>query len=125
MATLPQAFLDAWEQREPRMILTTVDSNSEPNSVWVLCVKQLDDQRILIANNFFNKTLKNIQSGSRGALLFIAPEREAYQIKGTLEYYGVGPIYDEMKAWLDPKFAGVGAVILNIEAIYYGAEKVY
>lgn len=125
MATLPQAFLDAWERREPRMILTTVDPNSEPNSVWVLCVKQLDDQRILIANNFFNKTLKNIQSGSRGALLFIAPEREAYQIKGSLEYYSEGPIYDEMKAWLDPKFAGVGAVILNIEAIYYGAEKVY
>ena len=125
MTTLPQAFLDAWEQREPRMILTTVDTSAEPNSVWVLCVKMLDEKRVLIANNFFNKTLKNILAGSRGALLFIAPEREAYQIKGSLEYYEDGPIYDEMKAWLDPKFAGVGAVILNIETIYYGAEKVF
>ena len=125
MATLPQAFLDSWEQREPRMIFTTVDSNSEPNSVWVLCVNKLDDRRILIANNFFNKTLENIKSGSRGTLLFIAPEREAYQIKGSLEYHSEGTVYDDMKAWLDPKFAGVGAVILNIEAIYYGAEKVF
>ena len=124
MTTLPQAFMDAWEQREPRMIFTTVDPGAEPNSVWVLCVKLLDDKRVLIANNFFNKTLQNIKSGSRGALLMIAPEREAYQIKGSLEYYEDGPVYDDMKAWLDPKFAGVGAVILNIESIYYGAEKV-
>ena len=125
MSTLPKAFVDAWENREPRMIFTTVDTSGEPNSVWVLCVKMLDDKRILIANNFFCKTLENILNNSRGALLMIAPEREAYQIKGSLEYHTEGGIYDDMKAWLDPKFAGVGAVILNIETIYYGAEKVY
>lgn len=124
MPNLPQAFLAAWEQREPRMIFTTVDNQSIPNSVWVLCVNKLDDQRILIANNFFNKTLDNIKNGSHGSLLMIAPERESYQIKGSLSYYEQGPIYDDMKAWLDPKFAGVGAVILNIESIYYGAEKI-
>lgn len=123
--TLPQAFLDAWENKEPRMIFTTVDTNNVPNSVWVLCVKMFDDSRILIANNFFNKTLENINNRSWGALLMIAPEREAYQIKGSLTYYTEGPIYDDMKEWLDPKFAGVGAVILDIESIYYGAEKVY
>jgi predicted pyridoxine 5'-phosphate oxidase superfamily flavin-nucleotide-binding protein len=124
MSTLPKAFLDAWDKREPRMIFTTVSISGEPNSVWVLCVNKLDDKRILIANNFFSKTLENIRSGSRGSLLMIAPEREAYQIKGSLEYYTDGPIYTDMKAWLDPKFAGVGAVILNIESIYYGAEKI-
>jgi uncharacterized protein len=124
MSKLPQAFLDAWEQREPRMIFTTVSSSGEPNSVWVLCVKKLDDKRILIANNFFSKTLENIRADSQGSLLMIAPEREAYQIKGLLEYHTDGPIYTDMKAWLDPKFAGVGAVILNIESIYYGAEKI-
>ena len=53
MNTLPQAFLDAWENREPRMIFSTVDTNGEPNSVWVLCVKLLNDHQVLIANNFF------------------------------------------------------------------------
>jgi predicted pyridoxine 5'-phosphate oxidase superfamily flavin-nucleotide-binding protein len=124
MSTLPQAFLDAWDQREARMIFTTVSSSHEPNAVWVLCVNKLDDKRILIANNFFSKTLENIHTGSKGSLLMIAPEREAYQIKGSLEYHTDGPVYDDMKAWLDPKFAGVGAVILNIKSIYYGAEKI-
>ena len=125
MSTLPKKFLDQWENKEPRLIFTTVSSDGEPNSVWVLCVKMLDEKRILIANNFFNKTLDNLLNNNRGSLLMIAPEREAYQIKGSLEYHTEGEIYDDMKAWLDPKFAGVGAVILNIESIYYGAEKVY
>lgn len=124
MSALPQAFTDAWGQREARMIFTTVSPSGEPNAVWVLCVNMLDDHRILIANNFFNKTLENIHAGSSGSLLMIAPEREAYQIKGSLEYHTDGTIYTDMKAWLDPKFAGVGAVILNIESIYYGAEKI-
>ena len=125
MSNLPEGFQKAWEDREPRMIFTTVDSQGEPNSVWVLCVKLMDDKRIQIANNFFNKTLENILAGSRGSLLMIAPEREAYQIKGNLEYHTEGPAYQEMKDWLDPKFAGVGTVVLNIESIYYGAEKVF
>lgn len=124
MSSLPQAFLDAWQQREARMILTTANSGGEPNAVWVLCVKKLDDQRILIANNSFHKTLENIQAGSKGSLLFIAPQREAYQIKGALEYFTEGPVYQDMKAWLDPEFAGVGALILTIESIYYGADKI-
>ena len=124
MSNLPESFLNAWEQREPRMIFSTVDKHGEPNTIWVLCVKLLDDKRIQIANNFFNKTLENILAGSRGSLLMIAPEREAYQIKGPLEYHTEGPTYLEMKDWLDPKFAGIGVVVLNIESIYYGAEKV-
>ena len=92
--------------------------------IRVACVKRIDDERILIANNYFHKTLDNILSGSTGSLLFIAPEREAYQIKGTLGYHTEGDIYDDMKAWLDPQFAGVGAVVLTVTEIYYGAEKV-
>lgn len=125
MSTLPKPFLDAWKNSQPLMVFSTVDKHGEPNSVWVLCVKMLDEKRILIANNFFNKTLDNINNNSRGSLLMIAPEREAYQIKGSLEYYTEGKVYDDMKAWLDPKFAGVGATILNIETIFYGAEKVF
>lgn len=124
MSKLPEAFQKAWQQREPRMIFSTVDTQGEPNAVWVLCVKLLDDKRIQIANNFFSKTLDNILAGSRGSLLMIAPEREAYQIKGSLEYHTEGPAFDEMKSWLDPKFPGVGTVTLTIESIYYGAEKV-
>lgn len=124
MAKLTPAALQAWQQHDERMVLTTVNSNNIANSIWVICAKLINDEQFVIVNNAFNKTLGNIKSGSKGVLLYIAPERESYQVKGSLEYYTDGPIYDDMKRWLDPKFPGKGALVLNIEEVYYGAEQV-
>ncbi|MFK7816391.1 MAG: pyridoxamine 5'-phosphate oxidase family protein [Gammaproteobacteria bacterium] len=123
MAKLTPEALQAWQQHDERMVFTTTNNNIA-NSIWVICVKLINDEQFVIANNAFSKTLENIKLGSKGALLYIAPERESYQVKGTLEYYEDGPIYDDMKIWLDPKFPGKGALVLNIEDVYYGAEKV-
>ena len=124
MAKLTPEALQAWQQHEERMVFTTVNKDHAANSVWVICAKLINDEQFVIANNAFNKTLENIKSGSEGVLLYIAPERESYQVKGSLEYYEEGPIYDDMKKWLDPKFPGKGALVLNIEEVYYGADKV-
>ena len=106
------------------MVLTTTNTDNTPNSVWVICTKLINDEQFVIANNAMHKTLQNALSGSKGVLLFVAPERESYQVKGRLEYFENGPIYDDMKNWLDPKFPGKGALVLNIEEVYYGAEQV-
>ena len=124
MAKLTPEALQAWEQRNDLMVFTTSDTNNIPNSIWVICVKLINDEQFLIANNAFDKTLKNINSGSKGVLLYIAPEREAYQVKGSLQYHSSGPVYNDMKNWLDPKFPGKGALVLNIEEVYYGAKQV-
>lgn len=124
MAKLNQRVRNAWDNKEAKLVFATVDRGGNPNIVWVVCVRIIDDERILIVNNYFNKTLENILSGSMGSLLFIAPEREAYQIKGTLSYHTDDDIYDDMKGWLAPNFPGVGAVVLTVTEIYYGAEKI-
>ncbi len=124
MAKLTPEALNAWQQHDERMVLTTCSEDHIANSIWVICVKLINDEQFVIANNAFSKTLNNIKQGSKGALLYIAPERESYQVKGTLEYYEDGPVYDDMKQWLDPKFPGKGALVLNIEDVYYGAKKV-
>jgi predicted pyridoxine 5'-phosphate oxidase superfamily flavin-nucleotide-binding protein len=124
MAKLTPEALQAWQQHEERMVFTTINKDHVANSVWVICAKLINDEQFVITNNAFNKTLENIKSGSKGVLLYIAPERESYQVKGSLEYYEEGPIYDDMKKWLDPKFPGKGALVLNIEEVYYGADKV-
>ena len=124
MAKLSQRVRQAWDVKDEILAFATADRKGIPNVVWVACVRIIDDERILIVNNYFHKTLDNILSGSRGALLFIAPEREAYQIKGTLSYHTDDDIFEEMKAWLDPKYAGLGAVVLTVSEIYCGAEKI-
>ena len=124
MAKLSQRVRQAWDVKDEILAFATADRKGIPNVVWVACVRIIDDERILIVNNYFHKTLDNILSGSRGSLLFIAPEREAYQIKGTLSYHTDDDIFEEMKAWLDPKYAGLGAVVLTVSEIYCGAEKI-
>ena len=124
MAKLTPEALQAWEQHDERMVFTTCDTNNVPNSIWVICAKLINDEQFVIANNAFDKTLMNINSGSKGVLLYIAPEREAYQVKGSLQYHSSGSVYDDMKNWLDPKYPGKGALVLNIEEVYYGAEKI-
>ncbi len=124
MAKLTPEALHAWQQHDERMVFTTTNQDNIANSIWVICAKLINDEQFVIANNAFNKTLENIKLGSDGVLLYIAPERESYQIKGTLDYYENGPIYDDMKNWLDPKYPGKGALVLNIKEVYYGAEKI-
>lgn len=119
----PEAH-DAWLNRERRMVLTTTDSNGVPNAIWILCAELMDGNKFVIANNSMHKTLENIESGGTASLLFIAPEREAYQVKGTIEHHLSGPVYDNMKSWLNPNYPGKSAVLLHIEEVYYGADRV-
>ena len=80
--------------------------------------------KIVIANNSMSKTLENIENGCKASLLYIAPEREAYQVKGSIENHPSGPVYDSMKSWLNPDYPGRSAVLLTIEEVYYGPNKV-
>ena len=124
MATLPEAAIQAWENREGPVVLTTVDANAVPNSIYVSCVQKIADDKIVVADNKMNKTRANLKAGSRVSLLYITKEKKAIQIKGTATYQTEGDIFDEMKTgWLDTKFPGHAAVVINIEEVYSGAEK--
>ena len=79
---------------------------------------------IVIADNYLDKTKKNILSGSTGSVLFITKDGKAYQAKGTIEYHREGEIFDDMKTWNPEKHPGRAAVALKVEEVYSGAEKV-
>jgi predicted pyridoxine 5'-phosphate oxidase superfamily flavin-nucleotide-binding protein len=113
----------AWELREGPAVFTTVDKEGRPNSVYVLGMKLLEDGRIAIMDNYFNKTRANIKSGSRGSFLFLAKPRKPYQAKGGIEYLTSGPVYEDLKASVDPKHPRLAAAVLRVEELYSGAEK--
>ena len=47
MANLPEAAAEAWENREGPVVMTTVDSNGTPNTIYVSCVnKYSNDQKV-------------------------------------------------------------------------------
>jgi len=123
MADLPEDVSRAWDDREGPVVFTTVDKKGMPNSIYVTCVKKYSDDKIVIADNYFNKTRVNIKSGCSGSVLFITKDKKSYQIKGPLEYHTDGAVYNDMKKWLDSRFPGVATVSLTVKEVYCGGER--
>lgn len=123
MAALPETVAKAWDDREGPIILTTVNGDNLPNAIYATCVSRFSDDTIVVANNYFSKTLENILSGSKGSILFITKEGKSYQIKGNIEYHKEGAIFEDMKKWNPEKHPGHAAAALKVEEVYSGAER--
>jgi hypothetical protein len=115
---------EAWALREGPLVFTTADQHSVPNSVYVLGMQLLDYGRIAVMDDYFNKTGENIKSGSKGSFLFLAKPGKPYQAKGSVEYLTSGPVYEALKASVDPKHPRVAAAVPSVEELYSGAEKI-
>ncbi|MEE9412028.1 MAG: pyridoxamine 5'-phosphate oxidase family protein [Methylococcales bacterium] len=123
MPALPEKVSQAWEDKEGPIILSTVNGDGIPNAIYVSCVSLFSEDMIVVANNKFSKTLENILSGSKGSILFITKEAKSYQIKGSIEYFKEGSIFEDMKQWNPKQDLGFGAATLKVEEVYTGAEK--
>ena len=123
MAILPEDVGTAWEKRKDAIVLTTVDKDGVPNSIYATCVNKYDEETIVVADNYFDKTQKNILAGSKGSVLFITDEGASFQIKGRIEYLKDGPVFDDMKKWNPTKHPGHAAAALKVEEVYSGAKK--
>lgn len=122
MSSLTNEVKAAWENREGPAIVTTVDSAGRPNTIYATCVGLFDD-KIVIADNYFDKTRANILDNGIASVLFMTKENKAYQVKGKLAYHKSGDIFDSMKCWNPEQHPGHAAAILDVEEIYSGADK--
>jgi len=123
MSRLPSDVREAWDNRNGPVVLATVDQNGVPNIIYATCVAAFSDAQLVVADNYFDKTRKNLIAGSKGAILFITKDGKAYQVKGSLEYHTEGPVFDHMKTWNPPKHPGNAAAMLNVEEVYAGSER--
>lgn len=113
----------AWLERDGAVVVTTVDSDGMPNSIYATCVGFSDDKHIVIADNYFSKTKQNLESKSKVSILFITKEGNSYQVKGDVEYHTSGKLFDWMKGWNPTKHPGKGALVVNTTEMYSGAKK--
>lgn len=123
MKTLPESVIEAWNDREPFVILTTVDRDAAPNAIYVSLTGRFDDSTFFIANNAFHKTKENILAGSKASLLFITKAFKAYQIKGSIELQESGPIFEEAKRISPEQYPCNSAAVLHVEAVFSGATQ--
>lgn len=123
MSMLPEEVRKAWDNRNEVAVFSTVREDGTPNCIYVTCVGMFDD-KLVVADNYFEKTRANILAGSKGVILFMTKEGTPYQVKGSLEYHQSGALFDDMKKWNPQKHPGLAAVALCPKMIYSGARKV-
>jgi hypothetical protein len=123
LAALPEEVAKAWDNHDGPIVLTTVDTEGNPNAIYATCVHRLSDDTLVVADNFFSKTRANILAGSMGSLLFITKEGKSYQVKGTIEYHTEGVVFDNMKQWNPAKLPGHAAAALKVKHVFRGAEE--
>ncbi len=108
----------------PTAVLATATGDGTPNAVPVGAKKIIDDETILISDQFFGKTLANMKANPKVALTYWEGH-EGYQIKGTVTIETSGPRFDETAKWIEEMgnkagfpLKSKGAVILKIDEIY-------
>jgi hypothetical protein len=104
--------------------LGTSTTDGSPNVVPVGAKKIIDDETILISDQFLNKTLANMKSNPKVSVTFWEGH-EGYQLKGSVTIETTGKRYEETAEWIKEKstksgfpLKSKGVVILKIEEIY-------
>jgi hypothetical protein len=121
MAKMPEDVKQTLEKQKP-VPIATASKNGVPNVVFIGLLKILDDERLLIADNFFNKTAANLQENPKMSIVCYNSEtKKSFQIKGSVEVHRSGPIYEDMVKWVhgvNPKLPAKAAVLFKVEEIY-------
>ncbi|MCL7414608.1 MAG: pyridoxamine 5'-phosphate oxidase family protein [ANME-2 cluster archaeon] len=107
-------------QKQKPLPIATADSTGKPNVVFVGTWKFIDDETIMIVDNFFKKTAVNLKANPRLSIVaYDSESKQSYQVKGSVDYLDEGDRFDEAKAIAQAKnLPGKAVVIFHIEEVY-------
>ncbi len=111
-------------------ILSTSSKDGIPNTIYLKFLKVYNDQQILIANNKFFKTEKNlIENPNMSFLIFDKENKKAYQLKGNVEFHKDDEIFSETVKWVEKERLSPGTfpksgILMTIKEIYSGAKRI-
>ncbi len=95
--------------------LATSSKSGTPNVCTVGAIYEKSNDRIIIVDNYFNKTIKNILENPKVSILF-RKDYECFQIKGKCEYKNRGGLYKKVKRWQKAKskeYPAKGIIIIK------------
>jgi len=103
------------------VFLATSSKDSTPNVVPIGAFKLLDDETLLISDQFFHKTLQNLKENPKAALSYWG-EKGGFQIKGTVTIHTNDKVFSDDVAWMkefQPKLSPKSAVVMKISDVYH------
>ena len=100
--------------------LSTASGEGIPNVVPIGAVKFLDDETLLISDQYFNKTLKNLQENPKIALAWWG-EKGGFQIKADITIHTDGEIFRQDVEWvhsIKPTLQPKSAIVAKVTGVY-------
>ncbi|MBZ2165355.1 pyridoxamine 5'-phosphate oxidase family protein [Methanobacterium spitsbergense] len=117
--TMTKEMIDAVEK--DLVFLATSSKEGIPNVVPIGFARPIDDETILIADNYMNKTRKNLEENPNISLVTKDATKCPFQFKGKIEIVESGKYFDIVTEWgqnamtkLTPK----AAILMKVEEIY-------
>ena len=122
MARLPKEVIEAIDKQDVFPV-ATCSSEEMPNVVYITYLKVIDDETVLIADNYLHKTRQNILQQPKIAFVVRDEKKGSFQVKGSIQRLTSGPLFQEVQDWVSNKHPRKAAVVLQVEEVYNGADR--
>ncbi len=112
-------MMDAIEKDNVVFLSTT--SDNIPNVVPIGFARPIDDENILLVDNFMNKTHANLEKNPKAAIVCREASKCPFQFKGSVEIVTSGKYFDEAVDWATSvmsKLSPKAAILFKVEEIY-------
>jgi uncharacterized protein len=100
--------------------VATSSKSGVPNVVPMGAFKLIDDETLLISDQFMNKSMKNLEENPRIAVSFWG-DKAGYQIKGEVSVHRDDKVFEDDVAWIKsvmPKLNPKSAVVVRITEVF-------
>jgi len=118
--TMNKDMMDAIE-KDNVVFLATATEDGVPNVVPIGFARPIDDETILLVDNFMRKTRKNLENNPKASIVTRDASKCPYQFKGSVEIFKSGKYFDDAVDWATSvmsKLSPKAAIILKVEEIY-------
>ena len=123
MTVMPEQVQKLFKETS-NVVFSTASLDAQPNMCIVGMKALIDDETVYLSDQFFKKTLANLQANPKVAIAFWEGI-EAYVLYGTARYINEGPEFEAQKSWVDAAFEKMGKPIKAKGGCFVHVEQVF
>lgn len=123
MTVMPSEVQELFKEVKD-VVFSTASTDAQPNSCIVAMKAVIDDETVYLSDQFFKKTLANVQANDKVAVIFWKGN-QAYELYGTARYINKGPEFEAQKAWVDEAFEKMGLPIQAKGGCFVHVDEVF
>ncbi len=106
------------------VVVATATTGGKPNAVPANAKKVIDDETILISDQYFKKTLANMRVNPQVSIMYWEGS-QGYQLKGSVTIETSGQRYEDTARWIDEISVKLGVSLKSKGAVIFKIEEIY